>query len=208
VPRPVVRPVVVVLCSGERPPAAQLEPLQELVELRHTDAEGLLDALADARALLHWDAPAGTLEGAWEHAARLEWVHVAAAGVDGLRFPGLSESSVVMTNARGVYDRPIAEFVLASVLARAKDVHRSHELQQAGVWEPRETRTVLGSTALVVGTGAIGRETARLLRAVGMQVRGAARRARDGDPDFDAVVASDEMPSTWAGLTTWWCWLR
>jgi phosphoglycerate dehydrogenase-like enzyme len=44
-----------------------------------------------------------------------------------------------------------------------------------------------------VGTGAIGRETARLLRAVGMEVRGAGRTPRSGDPDFGEVAASAEL---------------
>ncbi len=43
-------------------------------------------------------------------------------------------------------------------------------------------------TALVVGTGGIGREIARLLRAVGMEVRGAGRTRRTDDPDFGEVV--------------------
>jgi phosphoglycerate dehydrogenase-like enzyme len=41
---------------------------------------------------------------------------------------------------------------------------------------------------LIVGTGSIGRATARMLRAVGMQVRGLGRRAREDDPDFGTVT--------------------
>ncbi|WP_258934750.1 D-2-hydroxyacid dehydrogenase [Nesterenkonia pannonica] len=50
-----------------------------------------------------------------------------------------------------------------------------------------------GLSAIVVGTGAIGRETARLLKAVGIEVRGAGRRARQGDPDFGEVVLSESL---------------
>jgi lactate dehydrogenase-like 2-hydroxyacid dehydrogenase len=53
----------------------------------------------------------------------------------------------------------------------------------------------VGARALIVGTGAIGRETARLLRAVGMEVRGAGRTARADDVDFGAVVASADLVS-------------
>ena len=45
----------------------------------------------------------------------------------------------------------------------------------------------------MVGTGSIGREIARLLRATGVHVVGAARTARDDDPDFDEVVASADL---------------
>jgi phosphoglycerate dehydrogenase-like enzyme len=74
-----------------------------------------------------------------------------------------ARSEVVVANARGVLDRPIAEFVLGSILAFAKEPHRSHELQTHRI-EHRETLTIAGGNVLVVGTGAIGREIARLLR--------------------------------------------
>ncbi len=100
---------------------------------------------------------------------------------------------MVVTNARGVFDRPIAEYVLGAVLAHAKQTHRSADLQRQRVWQHRETRSVRGSVAAIVGTGAIGRECARLLSVVGMQVRGFGRTARRGDPDFGVVVASSEL---------------
>jgi hypothetical protein len=50
---------------------------------------------------------------------------------------------VVVTNARGVLDRPIAEFVLGSILAFAKDPHRSHDLPTHRI-EHRETLTIAG----------------------------------------------------------------
>lgn len=190
---PSPRPVVTVLCAtdGDRPPA--MGEVEARAEVRYTDATGLRAAIRDAQALFLWDFFSGAVQDVWSEAAHLSWIHVAAAGVDTLLFPALVDSDVVVTNARGVFDRPIAEFVLGSVLANALDLHRSHDLQLARSWRHRETRTVAGSTALVVGTGAIGREIARLLRAAGMQVRGAGRTARDSDPDFGAVVSSAEL---------------
>jgi phosphoglycerate dehydrogenase-like enzyme len=170
-----------------------MEPLERVAEVRYTDAAGLPEAIADARALFLWDFFASAVRDVWPHSRHLEWIHVAAAGVDTLVFDELADSDVLVTNARGVFDRPIAEFVLGSILAFAKDLHRSHDLQAARIWRHRETRSVTGATALVVGTGAIGREIARLLRAAGMEVRGAGRTAREGDPDFGTVVASSEL---------------
>ncbi|HLT62059.1 MAG TPA: D-2-hydroxyacid dehydrogenase, partial [Microlunatus sp.] len=51
----------------------------------------------------------------------------------------------------------------------------------------------LGRTVLIIGTGPIGRTTARLLRAVGFEVRGAGRTARAEDPDFGTVIASASL---------------
>ena len=147
-----------------------------------------------------WDFFSTVVREAWPHGADLEWIHVAAAGVDKLLFPELVASPVVVTNARGIFDRPIAEFVLASVLAHAKLLHESHDLQVRREWRHRETRAVAGATALVVGTGGIGREIARLLRAAGLEVRGAGRRPTDDDPDFGTVVDSADLPAAvpWA----------
>lgn len=187
------RPVIAVLCSnaGERPP--HMRAVEERATIRYCDTEGLAVAVADADALFLWDFFSSAVRQVWDRAAALRWIHVAAAGVDKLLFEELIDSDVIVTNARGVFDRPIAEFVLASVLAFAKDIHRGHDLQLARTWKHRETLTVAGTTALIVGTGAIGRAIARLLRAVGMDVRGAGRTARAADPDFGTVIASDVL---------------
>lgn len=187
---PVTRPVLVVVCARDRPRPAHLSSVEERAEVRYVEGDDLAEAVTDAQALLLWDSFSGALKQAWAHAGELQWVHVAAAGVDAVLFDELKRSSVVLTNARGVFDRPIAEFVLASILAFAKDLHRSHDVQLARRWHHRETRTIAGSRGLIIGAGAIGRETARLLRAAGMEVRGAGRTARSSDPDFGSVVDS------------------
>ncbi|MDZ7887221.1 MAG: D-2-hydroxyacid dehydrogenase [Mycobacterium sp.] len=137
---------------------------------------------------------------AWPDAKDLEWIHITAAGVDTLLFDELRDSGVVVTNARGVFDRPLAEYVLGAVIAHAKDSRTSFALQARHQWRHRETRSITGATALVVGTGGIGREIARLLRAAGLTVRGAGRRPVSGDPDFGEIVDS-AMLSVHAG----WC---
>lgn len=83
--------------------------------------------------------------------------------------------------------------MLAAILAHAKDLRTSWDHQQRQVWDHRETHLVAGTRALVVGTGSIGREIARLLRAVGVDVVGAGRTARGVDPDFERIVASDDL---------------
>lgn len=163
------------------------------VEFRFCDAAGLREAVRGARGLMLWDFFSTAVREVWGDAGSVEWIHVTAAGVDTLLFDELRDSEVVVTNAHGVFDRPIAEYVLGAVIAHAKDSRRSLEFQRRHQWRHRETRSVLGANALIVGTGAIGRETARLLRAAGLQVRGAGRAARSDDPDFGEVVASSKL---------------
>lgn len=186
-------PVIAVLVADPAQRPSGLTSLESRATFRYTDAAGLGDAVRGADALLLWDFFSSALEGVWRHCDRLRWIHVAAAGVDKLLFPELRASDVVVTNARGTFDRPIAEFVLASVLAHLKLFREGHDLQREHVWRHRETLPLRGRSALVVGAGNIGREIARLLRAVDVEVTGAGRSARTGDPDFGTVIASSDL---------------
>ena len=191
------RPVIVVLCdqTSERPRFDGLD-----VEFRYCVADGLAEAVRGARALVLWDFFSSAVRDVWRDADALEWIHVTAAGVDTLLFDELRDSDVVVTNAHGVFDRPIAEYVLGAVIAQAKDSRNSFDLQRRHEWQHRETRSIAGARALVVGTGGIGREIARMLGAAGMEVRGAGRRAAADDADFGVVVASEDLATEAA-----WC---
>ena len=187
------KPRVVVLVAEGQPRPYNLTDIEQLADVVLTDAAGLAEASRGADILFLWDFFSSALSDAWPHADALKWVHVAAAGVDAMMFEELRSSDVVVTNAHGTFDQPIAEFVLASILAHDKQLHRSKALQQQARWQHREVTRTGGSHALVVGTGGIGRATARLLRAVGIEVRGVGRTARDDDPDFGAVLASGDL---------------
>jgi phosphoglycerate dehydrogenase-like enzyme len=161
-----------------------------LGEVVYATADELPARLPGAHALLVWDLFTEALASAWPKADSLGWVHAATAGVDNLMFPGLVESPAVVTNSRGVFDEPIAEYVLGQIIVFAKGFHQTWEHQRERRWEHRESERVSGRRALVVGTGPIGRHIARKLRAVGMRVSASGSRARGGDPDFGTVVES------------------
>jgi phosphoglycerate dehydrogenase-like enzyme len=186
-------PRVVILAAEGQPRPYNLAEIEERADVTVTDAAGLAEASRGADVLFLWDFFSSALRDAWPHADSLKWVHVAAAGVDAMMFDELRASDVVVTNAHGTFDQPIAEFVLASVLAHDKQLHLSKNLQQHSVWQHRELTRTAGAHALVVGTGGIGRATARLLRAVGMEVRGVGRTAREDDPDFGTVHPSADL---------------
>ncbi|NKX54261.1 D-2-hydroxyacid dehydrogenase [Arthrobacter mobilis] len=187
------RPRVVVLTAEGQPLPHNLDRIRARADVVLADAAGLPAALPGAEVLFLWDFFSPALRTAWPAADVLRWVHVAAAGVDAVMFDELRTSDVAVTNAHGVFDVPIAEFVLASILAHDKQLHVSKSLQRQGRWQHRELTRTAGSCALVVGTGGIGRATARLLRAAGLQVRGAGRTARDHDGDFGTVVPSAQL---------------
>lgn len=187
-------PHLVVLHAGELPPdmeAVDKDP--RLASVRYATAAELPQALRDAEALFVWDLFSDALTDAWDSAESLRWVHAATAGVDHLLFDALVDSDVVVTNSRGVFDRPMAEYVLGLVLCFAKDFPTTLAQQRHRRWRHRETEQVAGGHALVAGTGPIGRAIARQLRAVGMTVEGLGRTARDDDPDFGHVSASTDL---------------
>ncbi|OLR91372.1 D-2-hydroxyacid dehydrogenase [Actinokineospora bangkokensis] len=170
-----------------------MEAVEALARVRYTRADGLWSALNGADVLFAWDGRAAGLEQAWDAADDLRWVHAAGASVERLLFPGLRDGEVLLTNARGVFDEPMAEYVLGLLLAFAKDLPATLRMQQRRVVAHRETERLAGSRALVVGTGPIGRAIARKLGAAGVVVSGAGRVPRTADPDFGDVVATSAL---------------
>lgn len=188
------RPVAVVLhgtMHGDRPPC--MVPAENVAAIRYTTERELAASLPGADVLFVWDFLSGGLEAAWPHADALRWVHVASAGVDRVLFGELAASDVVVTNSRGVFDEPMAEYVLALVLCFAKDLHTTLGLQRQRRWQHRETERLTGARALVVGTGPIGRAIGRRLASAGMIVTGIGRTGRDGDPDLGDIRPFGEL---------------
>lgn len=176
---------MVVLHGTDRPPG--MVPAESIASIRYATEHELAAALPGADVLFVWDFLSGALAAQWPHAGRLRWVHVASAGVDRVLFGELVASDVVVTNSRGVFDEPMAEYVLALVLCFAKDLHTTLRLQRQRRWQHRETERLLRARALVVGTGPIGRAIGRRLASAGMTVSGIGRTGRAGDPDLHDI---------------------
>jgi phosphoglycerate dehydrogenase-like enzyme len=184
---------VLVLVAPDETTLPGLDGLPEDVEVQTVSAEAdLREALPHADVLVVTDFRTGLLQRCWPAEHRIRWVHATSAGVDALLFPALTDSGIPITNARGIFDRGIAEYVLGAVLMFAKDTMGNLALKQARRWQHRDTELVNQRRVLIVGAGSIGGEVARLLKAVGMQVTGIARRARD-DASFDAVLGNEAL---------------
>ena len=149
--------------------------------------------LEHAQVLLGWNFRAADLAQVWSSAGALRWIHWGGAGVDALLFPELVASEVVVTNARGIFDVPMAEYTLGLALAMAKDFVRTFADQQRRHWNYRTTQTLQSKQALVIGIGSIGRAIARTLRAFGMRVVVVGRQARSDDAEFGEVHGIDEL---------------
>ncbi|MEE1747525.1 MULTISPECIES: D-2-hydroxyacid dehydrogenase [unclassified Streptomyces] len=186
-------------------PSPRLGRLTGRARIRYTDGAGLAARLPTADVLLVWDFASDAVRAAWPgDGPRPAWVHTASAGVDRLLCPELTASGTVVTNARGIFERPIAEYVTGLVLAFAKDLPGTLELQRRRQWRHRESIRLAGSRAVVVGAGPIGREITRLLIALGVQVALVGRTARrtiHGTEDLDRLTALADWVICAAPLT-------
>jgi phosphoglycerate dehydrogenase-like enzyme len=126
----------------------------------HDDAEG---ALAAARVMLRGGLPASVLDHVVSRAPKVEWIHSFSAGVERVATPTIRSRGITVTNARGVFSRPIAEYVVMMCLVIARRLPQLLELQRDRTWQPLRG-TELGSlTVGIVGYGSIGSEVAHLL---------------------------------------------
>lgn len=189
-------PTITVLQGGDQPPGLAERAGDARLRVA-TDAASLAEALPGSDVLLTWDFLSDVVREAWiaaDAASSVRWVHTASAGVDKVAFPELLASDAVLTNSRGVFDRPMAEWVLGAILAFAKDLPRTTALQREKTWRHRETEPVAGRSVTVVGSGPIGHAITDLLRAVGMHVELVGRTARDGVHAFEAL--DELLPDT------------
>lgn len=166
-----------------RDPIGQIAPDCTIIPIQAGTVDLQAD-LSDVEVLfLPWGFNQDNLAPLLARLPRLRWMHVVSAGVDHILLPALSAANVTLTNARGVFSAPIAETVLAYMLAVVKRLPEFLTQQQAHHWRHLPLRELGGLTVGIVGLGDIGREVARRCRALGMRVLGLRQHA---GPDADA----------------------
>ncbi len=146
--------------------------------------EGLADGpIDDVEVLLHGWLTADAFERLLARAPGLRWVHSAATGVDRILTPAARARGLAITNARGVFSRPIAEYVLMMVLAINRRLPQLLELAAERTWQPLEGRELRDTTLGIIGFGSLGRTIAELAAPFGPRVL-AVRRS--GPPEASA----------------------
>lgn len=134
--------------------------------------------IGDADALLR-GMSRHAFEQTLQRASSLRWVHTVTAGVDGLPLAELGQRGIILTNSAGAHGVAISEFVLAMMLAQAKQLRELTTLTPSNAWsrgKDFELVELHGQTLCVVGLGSIGQEVAMRAAAFGMHVIGSKRR--------------------------------
>ncbi|HEX6127872.1 MAG TPA: D-2-hydroxyacid dehydrogenase, partial [Candidatus Limnocylindria bacterium] len=101
---------------------------------------------------------------------------------------------LIVTNARGVFSRPIAEYVVMMCLAIARRLPQLLELQRERTWQPLPGRELGGLTVGIIGFGSIGSEIAHLLAPFETRILATRRRPElGGAPDNVELLPSDKL---------------
>jgi phosphoglycerate dehydrogenase-like enzyme len=173
---------------------------------RDAEGEARWRALLD-RAEVLFGVPGDSAEGLAEVVSGLpglRWVHATSAGAgEQVRTAELSPDAlkrVVITTSSGVHAVPLAEFAILGLLAMAKELPRLIEDQRARAWPEvrRPFRELSGQTVFLLGLGEIGREVARLAKALGMRTVGF-RRTKGQPPEWVDEVHGPERLAELAG---------
>ncbi|OJF13763.1 2-hydroxyacid dehydrogenase [Couchioplanes caeruleus] len=122
---------------------------------------------------------------------KLGAVQLLSAGADA--WVGQVPPGVALCDARGVHDKPVAEWVLGAAIGafrRFPDFVRAQEREEWAIKAYAPTRELTGKKVLIVGAGSIGRAIEQHMAPFGVEITRVARTARPG-ADVHGV---DELP--------------
>ncbi len=141
-----------------------------------------------------WDKAPSKRPANWP--SKLSWIQVASTGVD--YFPPWFLDGPPVTTGRGIQAIPIAEYVMAAILAFEKRFSeaRARSKSDWGKEGPQQAlRPIHGKTLGLVGYGSIGHAIATRARAFGMRVSVLRRSKNNTDPNIDTVQSLSELVS-------------
>lgn len=192
------KPHLLVVCPPDHYVLRNLDPIREAADITAGDDPALLDRVAPQADVILYSgltgkaAPFGEV---WARARNVKWVHSLSAGVEKILIPEFIESPVPLTNARGVFKRSLAEFVVLGMLYFYKHVRRLVESQRKHHWDNFMVDWLPGKVMGVVGYGEIGRECASLAKVLGVTVYATRRKPElsAGDPTLDRVFPATEL---------------
>ncbi|MER7747997.1 NAD(P)-dependent oxidoreductase [Streptomyces bacillaris] len=180
-------------------PGLSASLVRELERITGRGAEPLADGVTAGGRLLTADGPLLCVGAVLPDALRTErllWFHSVNAGTDPLLAAGPWPAGALLTRTVGRMGERIAQYVLGWVLAECQAVPEYVAQHARAEWRRLPTELVAGQTALVYGTGRIGRAVAGLLRSCGVRTVGVGRTARTGaaPAGFDRVIGAGAEP--------------
>jgi phosphoglycerate dehydrogenase-like enzyme len=173
-----------------------LERLPEDVNLFVTnDPEQIKARAPEADVILNSTHKGDLFGNAVSQASRARWLHSLFTGVEGILTPAVVASPLPLSNGRGVFRVPLAEWSLGAMLYFSYQFRRLVRQQQAAVWEAFNIETLHGTTLGIIGYGGIGSAAAERARALGVRIAAMRRRPElfANDPRVDVFYSSGQM---------------
>ena len=200
-----LKPKVLVICPPDHYALRKLSAIGDSANIFVSNDLADLKRHAPEAEIILYSALTGKsvpFEEIWRNAPNVKWVHSLAAGVDTLLVPELIQSPVPVTNARGVFKRPLAEFAVLGMLYFYKQVRRLVENQRKRHWDDFLVDWLTGKTMGIVGYGEIGRECAMLAKALGVQIWATRRKPElsKSDPILERVFPATELREMLGGV--------
>ncbi len=201
---------LLVISTPEHPALRNLAPLRELSDITVTDDQAELEKLAPAAEVIVFSCltfKPVNFSDIWKRAKSMQWVHSLSAGVEMYLSPELVESNATLTNARGVFKQPLAEFALLGMLFHFKNVRRMLDSQRQRKWDNFHVKSAQDRVLGIVGFGEIGRECALLAKGLGMTIHAVRRHAERfaNDPVPDRVFQLENLHQMLAGIDVLLC---
>lgn len=192
-------PALTLLVTAD-PASSYLKPLERLpAETRvvvSADRERLIPLAPEADVLLNGDFRDPSLFLAiFPLATRVRWVHVLLAGIEKQLSPEIIASPVPLTNGRGVFSRPLGEWILGAMIYFTYGFPRMLRYQRARHWEQYAHEELYGQRVAILGYGDIGRAAGERAQALGMQVH-PLRRNHTPAELLEAIHAADYLAVT------------
>lgn len=119
---------------------------------------------------------------------QLKWIHIFQTGIEHLSIPEILNRNILLSHTKDVHGIPMSEHVLSMILYTVRDIPRYMSSKQARFWDRREPRIgeAYGKTVSIFGTGSIGSDIAKSLKALNMHIIGV-NRSGNMRPHFDEV---------------------
>ncbi|KAI5459451.1 hypothetical protein BGZ63DRAFT_391063 [Mariannaea sp. PMI_226] len=146
-----------------------------------------------------------------EQAPRVKYVQLTSAGANHIvSNPFFSETKIPFSTANGVHGPQISEWIVATFLSFQHQLYTYYDYQKQGKWKritenPENAEDAVGKRIGILGYGSIGRQTARVAQALGMDVHAytlhprttpESRRDRSYVPD-GLGDPNGEIPKKW-----------
>ncbi|MCM3092933.1 MULTISPECIES: D-2-hydroxyacid dehydrogenase [unclassified Cytobacillus] len=174
---------------------AQLEKIKETIPdwefISGKDSANWQKEIKKAEVIAGWKKE--LKEMVLEGNSKLRWFQSWSAGVDSLPLADMESQGIQITSANGVHANPISETIFALMLGLTRKIHTYVKNQQAKIWHHSGLKLEIHNKTLgLIGTGAIGKETAKIAKAFGMKVIGV-RHSGKPEEYIDEMYTSGQL---------------